>query len=187
MATSREFSERVEARSRPRLQPIDGDLRRFGHSWPRVPHVKAGASRSIRISAPRRLGLALDIQRMYSRPVPRSTAKTPNGKRPKAAKASAKSSKKTKAARTAPVKGRRLSLRVEDKDRALFDRAADANRETLTQFLVAGGRERAERLLADRTQFQLSPDAWEELVAIMDREPRPNPQLARLFSRRSPA
>ena len=122
----------------------------------------------------------------------RSTAKTPRAKSSEAPKASAKASGKTsgrpaKAARGAAVKSRRLSLRVEDKDRALFDRAADANRETLTQFLVAGGRERAERLLADRTRFQLSPDAWEELVAIMDREPRPNPKLARLFSGRSPA
>ena len=83
------------------------------------------------------------------------------------------------------VKGQRLSLRVEDRDRELFDRAADANRETLTQFLVAGGRERAERLLADRTRFQLAPDAWDELVAIMDREAKPNPKLAKLFSRPS--
>ncbi len=124
--------------------------------------------------------------------MPRATDKSPRAKSSKAAKGSAKASGKTprrpaKAARTAAVKGRRLSLRVEDRDRALFDRAADANRETLTQFLVAGGRERAERLLADRTRFQLSPDAWEELVAIIDRDARPNPQLARLFSRQSPA
>jgi uncharacterized protein (DUF1778 family) len=85
------------------------------------------------------------------------------------------------------VKGRRLSLRVEDRDRELFDRAADANWKTLTQFLVAGGRERAERLLADRTRFQLSPDAWDELVAIMDREAMTNPKLAKLFLRRAPA
>ena len=44
--------------------------------------------------------------------------------------------------------------------------------------------ERAERLLADRTRFQLPPDAWSELVATMDREARPNPKLARLLSRR---
>jgi uncharacterized protein (DUF1778 family) len=94
---------------------------------------------------------------------------------------------KAKAARTGAVKVRRLSLRVEDRDRELFDRAADANRETLTQFLVAGGRERAERLLADRTRFQLAPDDWEKLVAIMDREARPNPRLAKLFSRHSAA
>jgi uncharacterized protein (DUF1778 family) len=56
---------------------------------------------------------------------------------------------------TSRVQGQRLSLRVEDGDRELFDRAADANRETLTQFLVAGGRGRAEHLLADRARFQL--------------------------------
>jgi uncharacterized protein (DUF1778 family) len=41
------------------------------------------------------------------------------------------------------------------------------------------------RELADRTQFRLSPEAWDELVAIMDREARPNPKLAKVFSRRS--
>jgi uncharacterized protein (DUF1778 family) len=46
--------------------------------------------------------------------------------------------------------------------------------------------ERVERLLADRTHFQLFPDAWDDLVAIMDREARPNPKLGRLFSGRSP-
>jgi hypothetical protein len=45
----------------------------------------------------------------------------------------------------------------------------------------------AEHLLADRNRFQLSPDAWAELVAIMDREARPNPKLAKLFSRPSAA
>jgi uncharacterized protein (DUF1778 family) len=121
--------------------------------------------------------------------MPRSA---PGAKSSKVAKPSTKAPAKTsrrpaKGARAAAVKGRRLSLRVEERDRELFDRAADANRETLTQFLVAGGRERAERLLADRTRFQLSPDAWEELVAIMDRDARPNPKLAKLLSRRSAA
>jgi uncharacterized protein (DUF1778 family) len=89
--------------------------------------------------------------------------------------------------KTPSVKGHRLSIRIQDRDRDLFDRAAEANRETLTQFLVAGGRERAERLLADRTRFQLSPDARDELVAIMDREASPNPKLGKLFSRCSDA
>ena len=44
--------------------------------------------------------------------------------------------------------------------------------------------ERTERQLADRTRFQLPPDARDELVAVIDREARPNPKLARLFSRR---
>jgi uncharacterized protein (DUF1778 family) len=81
------------------------------------------------------------------------------------------------------TKGKRMSLRVEDRDRDLFDRAADAQQETLTQFLVTSGRERAERLLADRTRFQLAPEDWDDLVAVMDREAKPNPKLAQLFSR----
>ena len=79
-----------------------------------------------------------------------------------------------------------MSLRVEEQDRALFDLAAEAGRETLTQFLVAGGRERAERVLADRTRFQLSSEDWDELVTVMDRDAKPNPRLARLFSRPTP-
>src|ERR1700748_2964203 len=124
--------------------------------------------------------------------MPRSTDKAPGAKNSKSTTASTKASRAAsgrtpKGSRTGAVKARRLSLRVDDRDRALFDRAADANRETLTQFLVAGGRERAERLLADRTRFQLPPEAWEELVSIMDRDARPNPKLARLFSRRTAA
>jgi hypothetical protein len=48
-------------------------------------------------------------------------------------------------------------------------------------------RERAALLLADRTRFQLSPDAWDVLVAIMDREARSNPKLVNLLSCRSDA
>lgn len=94
---------------------------------------------------------------------------------------------RTTTTETQRVKGERLSMRVEERDRELFDLAAELNRETLTQFLVASGRERAERLLADRTSFQLSADSWDELVAIMDREAKPNPKLAKLFSRSSDA
>lgn len=45
----------------------------------------------------------------------------------------------------------------------------------------------AARLLVDRTRFQLSPNAWDELVAAMDREARPNPKLVKLLSRDSAA
>lgn len=45
--------------------------------------------------------------------------------------------------------------------------------------------ERAERLLADRTSFRLSADAWDEFVALLDRKARPNPKLAKVFAGRS--
>ena len=45
--------------------------------------------------------------------------------------------------------------------------------------------ERAELLLADRTRFELPSDAWDELVATMDREARPNRKLVKLPVRSS--
>jgi uncharacterized protein (DUF1778 family) len=81
----------------------------------------------------------------------------------------------------------RLNLRIEQEDRVLFTRAAATHRESLTQFLVESGRERAERLLADRTSFQVDADAWKELVAAMDRPAQVRPELAKLFSRTRPA
>jgi uncharacterized protein DUF1778 len=63
-----------------------------------------------------------------------------------------------------------------DRQRVYIDRMTRINDETTS--------ERAERLLADRTRFQLAPDAWDELVAIMVRKARPNRKLAELFSSR---
>lgn len=86
----------------------------------------------------------------------------------------------------AAPKTQRLNLRIEKEDEALFKRAAEVQRESLTQFLVESGRERAERLLADRTSFHVDPEAWQELVAAMDGSPQARPGLAELFNRPRP-
>jgi uncharacterized protein (DUF1778 family) len=51
---------------------------------------------------------------------------------------------------------------------------------------VESGGERAERLLADRTRFVLSPARWREFVAALDRAPREIPELVELFRRPRP-
>jgi uncharacterized protein (DUF1778 family) len=79
-----------------------------------------------------------------------------------------------------------LSLRIDPQDRALFDRAADVQHETLTQFLVESGRERAERLFADRNSFSIDSDSWRDLMAAMDRPAEARPELVDLFSRTKP-
>ncbi len=79
-----------------------------------------------------------------------------------------------------------LSLRIDAQDRALFDRAADVQHETLTQFLVESGRERAERLFADRNSFSIDSDAWRDLMAALDRPAEARPELVDLFSRPKP-
>lgn len=79
-----------------------------------------------------------------------------------------------------------VNLRINEQDRALFDEAAECRDETLTQFLVESGRERAERLLADRNRFVLDEEQWQELMEMLDRPPRVNPGLVDLFSRPRP-
>jgi len=86
----------------------------------------------------------------------------------------------------ATSKSQRLNLRIAEEDRALFDRAALAQRESLSQFLVESGRERADRLLADRTSFRVDSEQWDELVAAMDRPAQEQPELVRLFTRARP-
>ena len=81
---------------------------------------------------------------------------------------------------------KQLNLRIEPEDRALFDRAASVQRESLTQFLVESGRERAERLLADRNSFSVDSDDWQQLMEALDRPAQVRPELVDLFSRPRP-
>lgn len=84
------------------------------------------------------------------------------------------------------AKSQRVNLRIGQDDEALFKQAAQVHRESLTQFLVGSGRERAERLLADRTSFLVDAEAWQEIVAAMDRPAQARPELVKLFSRPRP-
>jgi uncharacterized protein (DUF1778 family) len=81
---------------------------------------------------------------------------------------------------------KQLNLRIEPEDRALFNRAATVQRESLTQFLVESGRERAERLLADRNSFSIDSTTWQQLMEALDRPAKVRPELADLFSRPRP-
>jgi Protein of unknown function (DUF1778) len=58
--------------------------------------------------------------------------------------------------------------------------------DSLTEFLVESGRERAERLLADRTHFALGDADWRAFTAALDRPAEARPELARLFARPRP-
>ena len=88
--------------------------------------------------------------------------------------------------RKSQAKSQRVNLRLDAEDRRLFDKAAGAHRESLTQFMVESGRERAERILADRTSFQISHERWQAIEAGMDRPAEVKPELADLFRRPRP-
>jgi len=85
------------------------------------------------------------------------------------------------------LKTQRVNLRVASQDDVLFRRAAEVADESLSEFLVESGRERAERLLADRTRFVLSESDWTAFAEALDRPAQADPALVELFQRRRPA
>ena len=86
----------------------------------------------------------------------------------------------------AETKDQRVHLRVAASDDELFRSAAAAVNESLSEFLVESGRERAERVLADRARFVLSPTQWRRFTAALDRPSREIPELVELFRRPRP-
>ena len=71
-------------------------------------------------------------------------------------------------------------------DDALLRRAAELEGESLSEFLVESGRERAERLLADRTRFVLGEVEWKAFTEALDRPARVVPGVVDLLSRPRP-
>lgn len=79
----------------------------------------------------------------------------------------------------------RWDFRVESETDRLVRQAAATSQRTLTDFVVDAAVLEAERLLADRTEFALEPQKWEKFVEVLDRSPRDNPGLEKLFSQPS--
>jgi uncharacterized protein (DUF1778 family) len=79
----------------------------------------------------------------------------------------------------------RWDFRVEPETDRLVRQAAASSQRTLTDFVVDAAVLEAERLLADRTTFTLERAQWEQFVELLDRPPRENPGLEKLFSKPS--
>ena len=86
---------------------------------------------------------------------------------------------------TAPRTARR-NLRVSPADDELFRRAAAAVGASVSEFLVESGRERAETILADRTQFTLDERAWKAFAEALDRPAEVKPAVVDLMRRPRP-
>ncbi len=86
----------------------------------------------------------------------------------------------------ADLKTSRLNLRIAERDESLFREAASLAEESVSEFLVGSGRERAVRLLADRTAFVLDDDQWETFTTALDRPAQVRPELLELFGRPRP-
>jgi len=80
----------------------------------------------------------------------------------------------------------RIEFRTTRQVRQLIDRAVDASGGTLTEFAEASLTAAAQRVLANRDRFLLSPEALAEWEAINARAARDLPALRRLMRRPSP-
>ncbi len=76
------------------------------------------------------------------------------------------------------AKRARLDLRVSAEQKRLFEEAASATDQTMTEFVVQSAEVAAQEVLADRTRFVLAPEEWEAFSAAVNRKPRVLPRLA---------
>lgn len=86
----------------------------------------------------------------------------------------------------ARTRDRRLEVRTTAEERELIDRAAAAAGTDMTTFVVTQLTDAAQRVLADREQFVLSPEAAAAWDALNRRPARELPGLRRLLERPSP-
>ena len=85
------------------------------------------------------------------------------------------------------AKTSRRNVRFSPADDLLFRDAASVLGESVSEFLVESGRERAEMVLADRTRFVIGRDAWEAFGAALDRDAETKPAVVELLRRSQPA
>jgi len=88
-------------------------------------------------------------------------------------------------ARGSRRKDDRLELRLEPERRRLLDEAAAASSMSTSAFVLSHATTAAQQVLADRTTFVLPDDRWDAFVELLDRDERPQPELAAFLARRS--
>ena len=84
----------------------------------------------------------------------------------------------------AVAKEDRLGIRLEPGEKALFKRAAELERKSLSEFVLASTREKAESVLAEQNRFTVSAAQMKALCKALDAPPRIIPRLRKLVSGR---
>ena len=89
-------------------------------------------------------------------------------------------------AATRRTRTERIEVRTTAEDRALIDSAVAASDTDLTEFVISNLRIAAQRVLADRTEFTLTPEARDAWDALNRRPARTLTGLRDLMNRPSP-
>lgn len=79
----------------------------------------------------------------------------------------------------------RWNLRVEDAEDALVRAASEATDTSYSSFVRSAAVSEAQRVLADRTQFPLTPAQWDEFTRLLERSPQIPDGVRRLYSKPS--
>lgn len=87
---------------------------------------------------------------------------------------------------SATAKRDTLNLRIKPEVRGLIDRAAKARGKNRTDFILDAARAAAEETLLDQALMAVSPEAYADFVARLDRAPAPNPRLMKTLQTPAP-
>jgi len=87
----------------------------------------------------------------------------------------------------APVAKRdTLNLRIKPEVRGLIDRAAKVRGKNRTDFILDAAQHAAEEALLDQALVRVSPEAYAEFVARLDRPAAPNARLQKTLQTPAP-
>ncbi|MGH8055631.1 MAG: DUF1778 domain-containing protein [Candidatus Entotheonellia bacterium] len=81
----------------------------------------------------------------------------------------------------AQTRNQKLDLRLTPSAKALLQIAAQAERRSVSEFVLESALRRAEETLPDRQRFGLDAARWEAFQAALDAPPRAIPRLTRLM------
>jgi len=84
------------------------------------------------------------------------------------------------------LRGENINLRVSRSQKALIDRAAEAQGRNRSDFMLDAACREAESVLLDRRYFHLDADQFRRFNAMLDSPPKSNPRLARLLRTKAP-
>jgi uncharacterized protein (DUF1778 family) len=84
------------------------------------------------------------------------------------------------------LRAENINLRVSRSQKALIDRAAEAQGRNRSDFMLDAACREAESVLLDRRYFNLDEAAFQRFTAMLDAPPKSNPRLTRLLRTKAP-
>jgi uncharacterized protein (DUF1778 family) len=86
----------------------------------------------------------------------------------------------------ATAKNRRLHLRASPEQTVLIRRAAEAQRKSVSEFVLDSACQSAEKALYDLRTIRLDERGWKQFTAALRREGKEIPELVELFKEKAP-